>query len=90
MREPGGPLAGRWQQADGEGSKAHQNERCNQDRLAAELVAEVATDDATQRTGSEADAEGREGGQGARYRVAPGKNAVPKYSAAAVPKPMKS
>ncbi|MNI60492.1 hypothetical protein D3C73_1157140 [compost metagenome] len=57
------------EEADGEGCQPHEDERCHEDGFAAELVAEVATDDATQWTGSEADAEGREGGQGASHRV---------------------
>src|SRR6478672_13507190 len=47
----------------------HDDQRHDEDRLAADPVAEVATDDAADRTGGEPDAERGEGGQGAGDRV---------------------
>jgi hypothetical protein len=60
------------QQADQEGGHTHQDQRRDQHGLAAHLVAEVAADDAAQRAGREADAQGGEGGQRARDRIAGG------------------
>ena len=55
-------LVGR-QQADQDGRHAHDHERQHQHALAADLVAEMAEDDAAQRTGDEADGEGGVGQQ---------------------------
>ena len=57
------------QQADRERGQAHEDQRRDQDRLAADLVTEVAADDATERPGDEPDAERRERQQGARQRA---------------------
>ncbi len=53
------------QQADRGGRDAHQEQGDDQGGLAAELVAEVAEDDAAERAGEEADPEGGEGDEGA-------------------------
>jgi hypothetical protein len=57
------------QQADRERGQAHDDERGDQHGLAADLVAEVATDDAAEWAGGEADTEGREGSQRAGHRA---------------------
>ena len=78
------------QQADHEGGQPHHDQRGHQDRLAADLVAEVAADDAAERAGGEPDPEGGERRQGAGDRARAREERVPKYRAAAVPNPMKS
>ena len=60
------------QQADEERGHAHQDEPEDQYRFAADLVAEVAADDAAERADREPDAEGGEGQQGAGQRVGGG------------------
>ncbi len=67
-RENADRLVGR-QQADGERGQAHDDERGDEDRLAADPVAEVTADDAADGTSREPDAESGEGRQGARHRV---------------------
>ena len=58
------------QQADGEGGEAHQQQGGDQDRLASDLVSQVAANDAADGTGDEADPEGGEGSEGSDDRVA--------------------
>jgi hypothetical protein len=67
-RENADRLVGR-QQADGERGQAHDDQRGDEDRLAADPVAEVTADDAADGTSREPDAQGGEGRQGARHRV---------------------
>ena len=60
------------EQADHEGGDAHEDQRGHEDGLAADLVAEVAADDAADGAGRKPDAEGGEGRQGAGDRIAGG------------------
>ena len=66
----------RRQQADHHRRDAHHQQRGDQHRAAADLVAEVAADDAAQRAGREADAERREREQGSGDRVGVGEERV--------------
>ncbi len=77
--QDGGPDADRvvrGQQADEEAAGAHQDHRQEHHRLAAEPVAEVAEDDAAERTGEIPRGERAEGGHGAHRRVGPGEEEV--------------
>ena len=60
------------QGADEDGRDAHQQQRADEHRLAADLVAEVAADDPAERPDGEPDAERGEREQGARQRVVGG------------------
>ena len=68
-------LVGR-EQADAERGDTHQHQAGDQNRFAADLVAQIAADHAAERADREADAQGGEGQQGAGQRITGGKEVV--------------
>ena len=70
--------------------RAHEQQRVDQHRLAADLVAVVGEDGAAEGPRDEPDGERSESGQGAGYRIKDGKKTWLKTRAAAVPKMKKS
>ena len=77
-------LIGR-QKADADSCQAHKEEGGDDRILAAELVPEVAEDDAAERAGDEANGEGGEGRQRAHGRADVGEEDITETSAEAVP-----
>jgi hypothetical protein len=69
-------LVGR-QQADADGRQAHEHEGSDDSVLSSELVTEMTEDNAAERTGNEADGEGREGRQCAHRWADVGEEEMP-------------